>query len=74
MQEVTITLRPGKEHLELCEFLTISGLAQTGGQAKQIIQSGEIKLNDKIEPRKRKKLVNKDIIEYKENKYNVIIN
>lgn len=73
MEEVEIKLRPGKETLELCEFLTIKGLANSGGHAKLMIQSGEVKLNGIVETRKRKKIDSGDKITIGENKYHLTI-
>jgi len=72
MKQIQITLRPGKEHLELIDFVKIAGLAQTGGQAGQLIKSGSIKLNNQVETRKKKKLNNGDIVVYKED-YQLIL-
>jgi ribosome-associated protein len=62
MKAIEIKLRPGKEHLELVDFIKIAGLAQTGGMAGQLIKQGNITLNGEIETQKRKKLQNNDII------------
>jgi len=73
MQQIKITLKPGKQHLELHEFLSITNIAKTGGQAKLIIRSGELLLNNKVESRKRKKLSTGDIISYQKVDYEVLI-
>jgi ribosome-associated protein len=49
--------------LRLDQFLKLCGVAGTGGQAKQLIQGGEVTLNGQIETRRRKKLVIDDVIE-----------
>jgi ribosome-associated protein len=69
-----ITLRSGKENLELHEFINIVGLVHSGGQAKHAIRSGQVMLNSAVETRKRKKLKNGDIIGYEKKKYQVKIN
>jgi ribosome-associated protein len=46
--------------IQLDQFLKVMGIAQTGGQAKLLIQSGEVQLNGVIETRRRKKLVTGD--------------
>jgi ribosome-associated protein len=50
--------------IELNVFLNKIGIAATGGKAKQIIRSGEIKVNGEIETRNKKKLHEGDIVEY----------
>jgi ribosome-associated protein len=49
--------------LRLDQFLKLCGVADTGGQAKQLIQSGEVVLNGEVETRRRKKLSIDDVIE-----------
>jgi len=63
----------GKEYIELNAFIKKINLATTGGQAKNLIRSGEIKLNGTIETRNRKKLHPNDIVEYARKKYVVKI-
>lgn len=51
------------EPLCLDQFLKLRGAVGTGGEAKMLIQSGEILLNGVIETRRRKKLQKGDIVE-----------
>jgi ribosome-associated protein len=44
------------KYIELNTFLKIKGIAVTGGQAKILIQSGEVKVNGNIEKRNKNKL------------------
>jgi ribosome-associated protein len=46
--------------IKLDQFLKFQGLAQTGGQAKLLIQSGEVRVNGAIETRRGRKLVKGD--------------
>lgn len=48
----------------LQDFLKISVMVETGGEAKFRIQGGEVKLNGEIETRRRKKLYQGDVVEY----------
>jgi ribosome-associated protein len=57
--------------IELNTFLKKLSLASTGGQAKIIIRSGAVKVNNEVEKRNRRKLHAKDIVEYKNKKYEV---
>ena len=43
--------------IELCQFIKFGGLAESGGEAKQLITSGLAQLNGAVEAQKRKKLV-----------------
>lgn len=47
----------------LDQFLKLTGIAGSGGQAKILIQGGEIKLNGVVETRRRRKLTRGDRIE-----------
>jgi ribosome-associated protein len=42
--------------------LKLCGITDTGGQAKLLIQSGEVKVNGQVESRRRRKLVAGDVI------------
>ena len=54
---------PEHETLRLDQFLKLCGIADTGGQAKLMIQSGEVQVNGELETRRRRKLVSADIVE-----------
>ena len=54
---------PKSAALRLDHFLRLSGVADTGGQAKLLIQGGEAKVNGQIETRRRRKLVEGDEVE-----------
>jgi ribosome-associated protein len=47
---------PQADVLRLDHFLKLTGAAGSGGQAKQLIQNGEVRLNGEVETRRRKKL------------------
>lgn len=53
---------PEREALRLDQFLKLRGIANTGGQAKLMIQGGEIQVNGEPEIRRRRKLVVGDIV------------
>lgn len=53
--------------LRLDQFLKLCGVVDTGGQAKQMIQAGEIQVNGEIETRRRRKLSIDDVIEVFDN-------
>ena len=48
--------------IRLDHFLQRSGLAQTGGHAKLLIQDGEVFVNGEQEQRRRKMLVEGDVV------------
>jgi ribosome-associated protein len=49
-----------EETIKLDQFLKFQGIVQTGGQAKLLIQSGEVKVNGAVETRRGRKLVKGD--------------
>lgn len=49
--------------IQLDQFLKMNGIVPTGGQAKLLIQGGEVKLNGEVETRRKKKLVAGDVVE-----------
>ena len=58
--------RPGQRRfavLKLDQFLKWQGLAATGGEAKQRIQRGDVRVNDTIETRRGRRLALGDMVE-----------
>ena len=44
------------DYIELCSLLKIVGIMSTGGEAKTAITKGLVKVDDKVETRKRRKI------------------
>jgi ribosome-associated protein len=63
--------QPQPKPLRLDQFLKITGLAETGGHAKLMIQGGEVLLNGEVETRRRKQLSRGDIVEIDGEQYSV---
>ena len=61
MRKVEITREP----VELYKILKFEGLVTTGGEAKLLIAGGQVTVNGEIENRRRKKIVNGDVIEFR---------
>jgi len=57
---VTVSETP----IELSQFLKFGGLTESGGQAKQAISDGLVRLNDAVETRKGKKLAAGDRVTF----------
>lgn len=62
---------PNSKPLSLDQFLKLNSIAESGGHAKVMIQSGGIKVNGAVETRRRKKLQYGDVIEVAGNKWEV---
>jgi len=60
MIEVTLT----KEYIELYALLKLESLASSGGEAKYFIAEGNVRVNGKVETRKRNKIVAGDKVEF----------
>ena len=60
MRVVEITREP----VELYKILKFEGMAATGGEAKQVIAQGYVRVNGEVETRKRKKIFSGDTIEF----------
>jgi ribosome-associated protein len=54
------------EPVELYKILKFEGMVGSGGQAKQVIADGQVRVNGKVETRKRKKIVSGDTIEFEQ--------
>lgn len=55
---------PSPDSQRLDHFVKIVAEAGTGGQAKLLIQGGEVKVNGEVETRRRRKLVAGDVVEF----------
>jgi ribosome-associated protein len=52
----------GNEYIKLDQFLKLAGIVETGGEAKHLIQSGQVLVNGTIETRRGRKLYHGDIV------------
>ena len=59
----SIDSNPERPPLRLDQFLKLVGITETGGQAKLLIQAGEVKVNGQLETRRRRKLAPGDIVD-----------
>ncbi len=57
------------ETIKLDQLLKLVNVAQSGGHAKILIQSGQVKVNGNVEYKRGKKLKDKDVIELNGGKY-----
>lgn len=60
MKEVEITREP----VELYKILKFEGIVSSGGEAKAVIDDGQVRVNGQVETRRRKKIVSGDTIEF----------
>jgi ribosome-associated protein len=60
--------------IKLDQFLKFVGVASTGGEAKLMIQDGDVKVNGEIETRRGRKLVTGDSVMVQGATYRVELN
>ena len=53
----------GSEYIELIKLLKVTNMCGSGGEAKHLVDEGEVKLNGEIESRKRAKVRTGDKVE-----------
>ena len=58
-----------EETISLNDVLKLSGLAGTGGQAKMLIQSGQVLVNGEVETRRKHKLKEGDVVRVGEEEF-----
>lgn len=57
--------------IQLDQFLKLEGITQSGGEAKHVIQSGEVKVNGETDTRRKRKLRVGDVVEVFGNSHTV---
>lgn len=57
MPKINMTMETSSNTIKLDQFLKFVGIAPTGGQAKLMIQDGDVRVNGTIETRRGRKLV-----------------
>ena len=57
--------------IDLDRFLKLRGAVGTGGEAKLRIQGGEVKVNSEVETRRRRNLIQGDVVELARKVYRV---
>lgn len=62
------------EFIKLDQFLKWVNICQSGGHAKELVQSGKVKVNGKTELQRGKKLRSGDTIEYENLSFTIVGN
>ena len=66
--DINIDAQP-EETITLNDVLKLSGLAETGGHAKVMIQAGEVLVNGEVETRRKRKLKEGDVVRVGEEEF-----
>ena len=61
-----------EEPIELYKILKFESMVQSGGEAKFVIAEGLVRVNGEVETRKSKKIFSGDIIEFEEEKIQIV--
>lgn len=61
------------EYIKLDQFLKVTQVAASGGEAKLIIRSGEVSVNGEMELRRGRKLYDQDVVTIDETSFVVEI-
>ena len=67
MRTVDITREP----VELYKILKFEGIVPSGGAAKAVIADGQVLVNGEVETRKRRKIVDGDVLEFDSEKIQI---
>ncbi|MGC1307633.1 MAG: RNA-binding S4 domain-containing protein [Phormidesmis sp.] len=59
------------EFIKLDQFLKVIDAAQSGGEAKLLIRSGEVAVNGDMELRRGRKLYDQDVVTFNDTAYTV---
>ncbi len=68
MEKIEITT----DYIKLDQVLKLAGIAKTGADAKVFISDGIVRVNDKVEMQRGKKLRKGDVIEIGNNKFIIV--
>lgn len=61
------------ETLRLDDALKLAGVAATGGEAKVLIQGGAVRVNGEVETRRKRKLVEGDVVEVGDDSFEIAL-
>ncbi|MBT0728451.1 ribosome-associated protein YbcJ [Rosenbergiella australiborealis] len=61
MQQFSLGKHP---YVDLCDLLKLEGLTESGAQAKIVIEQGKVKVDGKVETRKRCKIYAEQVVSF----------
>jgi ribosome-associated protein len=62
-QPDAVNLEVGDQPINLTQVLKLSGVVLSGGEAKALIAGGSVRVNGQVELRKRRQMVQGDVVE-----------
>ena len=61
-----------EEFIKLGQAITAAGLVEDGVEAKYVIQEGLVKVNQEVETRRGRKLVEGDVVSFEDNEIRIV--
>lgn len=62
-----------QEPIALYQLLKFEALVSSGGEAKAVIDDGQVLVNGDVETRRRKKIMSGDVIEFQQQQFGVVL-
>ena len=62
----------GEEFIKLGQAIKAAGLVEDGVEAKYVIQEGLVKVNQEVETRRGRKLVEGDVVSFEDNEIRIV--
>jgi ribosome-associated protein len=59
----TVKFQISQDYIELIKLLKATGIAENGGEAKQLVKEGKVFLNNVVEVQMRKKILKGDSVQ-----------
>lgn len=69
MKNIEINAEP----IALYQLLKFEALVSSGGEAKAVIDDGQVLVNGEVETRRRKKIMTGDVIEFQQQQFGVVL-
>lgn len=69
MKNVEINAEP----IALYQLLKFEALVSSGGEAKAVIDAGQVLVNGEVETRRRKKIMSGDIVEFQHQQFGIVL-
>ena len=69
MKDIQIYAEP----IALYQILKLEAMVSSGGEAKVAIDNGRVIVNGEVETRRRKKIIDGDIIEFEKQQFKIVL-
>ena len=69
MKDIEIYAEP----IALYQILKLEAMVSSGGEAKVAIDNGRVIVNGEVETRRRKKIIDGDIIEFEKQQFKIVL-